>query len=215
MKFAAAKYGNLNSLMRLFLTIISTCACIGMQAQVLSFETEVIEAENFDGIYQKVIETHDSGFLFLTSSQVTKINKKGKILWQHEFKDGRNPMPRYPFYPAVGSVFDDKEGVYLHGKVYSSPYYLRLNHNGEFVFDTVYLDSWKDTFAPFNENRFILKDEEYFLTTDMTYENLWFDSLNNRWEWDERCYAFHKLDKVGNRVSSYYRCLSDTSQYWW
>jgi hypothetical protein len=212
MKFAAVKYGKLNSAMRLFLIIICTCACNVLQAQVLSFETDVIETENYDGIYKKTIETHDGGFLFLTVYTVTKIDRKGQLLWKYEFKNGRNPKPQYPFYPGVGNVHDDTGGIYLHGEVFASPYYLRLNHDGELVFDTVYLESWKDTIAPFNENRHVLKDGDYFLTTGITYENLRFDSINNRWEWDKSCYAFHKLDKFGNRITNYYDCFSDTSQ---
>jgi hypothetical protein len=213
MKFAAAKYGNQNSLVRHFILIYWICAGIHLPAQILSFETEVIETESYDAIYRNTIETHDSGFLFLTSSQVTKISRKGKILWQYEFKDGRNPLPQYPFYPGVGEVFEDKGGIYLFGGVFSSPYYLWLNHEGILEFDTVYFDSWKDTLAPFNEGRNTLKDGDYFIRTGITYENLWFDSLKNRWEWDRSCYAFHKFDKFGKRISNYYKCLSDTSQF--
>jgi len=184
-----------------------------LAAQPLSFERTFPGFRGLDD-FVKVLETPDDGFLVLFNSRLIKLDRKGRTEWSHSTSKVPNPDPKSGHHhPIFNNILMDSSHIFLQGGAFNSPFYWLLNHNGEKLFDTLYLVSWRFPEMPFAGLGYTDLVGEEIVSITHVYTNLKYDSTTHEQTFDNLCVLFQKINKqTGHRT--YYKqiCLSDSNE---
>jgi hypothetical protein len=183
-----------------------------LAAQPLSFERSFSLSSSDD--FVEAIETPDDGFLVLFKSRLIKLDRKGRTEWSHSTSKVPNPDPKSGHHhPIFNNILMDSSHIFLQGGAFNSPFYWLLNHNGEKLFDTLYLVSWRFPEMPFAGLGYTDLVGEEIVSITHVYTNLKYDSTTHEQTFDNLCVLFQKINKqTGHRT--YYKqiCLSDSNE---
>jgi hypothetical protein len=196
------------------LAIVASFSSLLLPAQPLSFETKL--PSMFGNVkFVKALETHDTGFLVLFTDRLMKLDRTGKILWT--FSSSELPSFSDPGFspptPVIGNFIFDSSYIYVFGANHNSSYYSLLNHQGDKLFDTLYLISWNYTQDPFLGLGFCDIAGDEIISLNTTYINLRRDLNTNVYSWDNKCFHYQKVNKFnGSRRDMKTTCLSDSNE---
>jgi len=214
MKAKALNYTNSRIKNLLLCLLFSLLPARGLWAQPPSYVTyfKVQEGGHF---YRQLHVCQDRSVLLVTAFSVTYLSPEGKVLWTYNSTDveklpeDTNELNNYAGFRGVA---EDEDGIYINAGAYSSPCLIKLNRQGEVVFDTIYYQSWllkEDIMYALSH---IAVNGEYLDFAAYYPKDLYFDSSIGSYDFTKGCYAFHKINKhTGERIYNHYECISQDS----
>jgi hypothetical protein len=214
MKAKALNYTNSRLKNLLLCLLLSLLPARGLMAQPPSYVTyfKVQEGGHF---YRQLHVCQDRSVLLVTAFSVTYLSPEGKVLWSYNSTDVKK-LPedtnKLNYNAGFGNIAEDEEGIYINAGAYGSPCLIKLNRQGEVLFDTIYYQSW------------LLKEDIMYALTNLAVngeyldfaayypKDLYFDSSIGSYDFTKGCYAFHRINKnTGERIYNHYECISQDS----
>jgi hypothetical protein len=214
MKAKALNYTNSRLKSLLLCLLLSLLPARGLLAQPPSYVT-YFKVQDGDFFYRQLHVCQDRSVLLVTAFSVTYLSPEGKVLWSYNSTDVKK-LPEdtneLNYYAGFRGVAEDDEGIYINADAYSSPCLIKLNRQGEVLFDTIYYQSWllkEDIMYALSH---IAVNGEYLDFAAYYPNDLHFDSSLGYYEFYQGCYVFHRINKnTGERIYNHYECISQDS----
>jgi hypothetical protein len=214
MKAKALNYTNSRLKNLLLCLLLSLLPARGLLAQPPSYVT-YFKVQDGDFFYRQLHVCQDRSVLLVTAFSVTYLSPEGKVLWSYNSTDVKKipeDTNELNYYAGFGNIAEDEEGIYINAGVHISPCLIKLNRQGEVLFDTIYYQSWllkEDIMYALSH---IAVNGEYLDFAAYYPKDLYFDSSIGSYDFTKGCYAFHRINKnTGERIYNHYECISQDS----